>query len=417
MEKRGILTVFILTLTTLLMSGLAYADLPTQGTHENVWGTHLVDWLNISFNTSNGMLDNITDELIVSGDIANNTILLQDLADNSVNSTKIVDGAIGNLDLGAITVINSTHIADGAIGNLDLGAITVINSTHIADGAIGNLDLGAITVINSTHLATAAVGADELALGVVNTSHIADGAIGNLDLGAITVINSTHIADGAIGNLDLGAITVINSTHIADGAIGNLDLGAITVINSTHIADGAIGNLDLGAITVINSTHLATAAVGADELAFGAVNATHLGSLTGAINTTHITDESINGSDILNNSIVLNKMASDSVNATALVGVSKILYGTCDVDVPNVTAQKQVNASCTATSGGVNVSPGDTIILMPQNSFDNLTISGALVAITGQINFTVSGLADGVATIVDPGVTKFGYVAFVNGTG
>src|SRR3989339_1390290 len=313
MEKRGILTVFILTLTTLLMSGLAYADLPTQGTHENVWGTHLVDWLNISFNTSNGMLDNITDELIVSGDIANNTILLQDLADNSVNSTKIVDGAIGNLDL--------------------------------------------------------------------------------------------------------GAITVINSTHIADGAIGNLDLGAITVINSTHIADGAIGNLDLGAITVINSTHLATAAVGADELAFGAVNATHLGSLTGAINTTHITDESINGSDILNNSIVLNKMASDSVNATALVGVSKILYGTCDVDVPNVTAQKQVNASCTATSGGVNVSPGDTIILMPQNSFDNLTISGALVAITGQINFTVSGLADGVATIVDPGVTKFGYVAFVNGTG
>src|SRR3989338_4412384 len=224
MEKRGILTVFILTLTTLLMSGLAYADLPTQGTHENVLGTHLVDWLNISFNTSNGMLDNITDELIVSGDIANNTILLQDLADNSVNSTKIVDGAIGNLDLGAITVINSTH------------------------------------------LATAAVGADELALGVVNTS---------------------------------------------------------------HIADGAIGNLDLGAITVINSTHLATAAVGADELAFGAVNATHLGSLTGAINTTHITDESINGSDILNNSIVLNKMASDSVNATALVGVSKILYGTC----------------------------------------------------------------------------------------
>src|SRR3989338_379921 len=266
MEKRGILTVFILTLTTLLISGLAYADLPTQGTHENVWGTHLVDWLNISFNTSNGMLDNITDELIVSGDIANNTILLQDLADNSVNSTKIVDGAIGNLDLGAITVINSTH------------------------------------------LATAAVGADELALGVVNTS---------------------------------------------------------------HIADGAIGNLDLGAITVINSTHLATAAVGADELAFGAVNATHLGSLTGAINTTHITDESINGSDILNNSIVLNKMASDYVNATALVGVSKILYGTCDVDVPNVTAQKQVNASCTATSGGVNVSPGDTIILMPQNSFDN----------------------------------------------
>src|SRR3989338_5933762 len=232
MEKRCILTVFILTLTTLLMSGLAYADLPTQGTHENVWGTHLVDWLNISFNTSNGMLDNITYELIVSGDIANNTILLQDLADNSVNSTKIVDGAIGNLDLGAITVINSTH------------------------------------------LATAAVGADELALGVVNTS------------------------------------------HIADGAIGNLDLGAITVINSTHLADGAIGNLDLGAITVINSTHLATAAVGADELAFGAVNATHLGSLTGAINTTHITDESINGSDILNNSIVLNKMASDSVNAT-----------------------------------------------------------------------------------------------------
>src|SRR3989339_592662 len=415
MEKRGILTVFILTLTTLLMSGLAYADLPTQGTHENVWGTHLVDWLNISFNTSNGMLDNITDELIVSGDIANNTILLQDLADNSVNSTKIVDGAIGNLDLGAITVINSTHIADGAIGNLDLGAITVINSTHIADGAVG---------------------ADELALGVVNTSHIADGAIGNLDLGAITVINSTHIADGAIGNLDLGAITVINSTHlataavgadelalgvvntshIADGAIGNLDLGAITVINSTHIADGAIGNLDLGAITVINSTHLATAAVGADELAFGAVNATHLGSLTGAINTTHITDESINGSDILNNSIVLNKMASDSVNATALVGVSKILYGTCDVDVPNVTAQKQVNASCGASSTA-NVSVGDFVVFTPMDALDNLTISGVRVFVAGQINFTVTGVADGVATIVDPGATKFTYVAFVNGTG
>jgi len=332
MEKRGILTVFILTLTTLLMSGLAYADLPTQGTHENVWGTHLVDWLNISFNTSNGMLDNITDELIVSGDIANNTILLQDLADNSVNSTKIVDGAIGNLDLGAITVINSTH------------------------------------------LATAAVGADELALGVVNTS------------------------------------------HIADGAIGNLDLGAITVINSTHIADGAIGNLDLGAITVINSTHLATAAVGADELAFGAVNATHLGSLTGAINTTHITDESINGSDILNNSIVLNKMASDSVNATALVGVSKILYGTCDVDVPNVTAQKQVNASCGASSTA-NVSVGDFVVFTPMDALDNLTISGVRVFVAGQINFTVTGVADGVATIVDPGATKFTYVAFVNGTG
>ena len=86
---------------------------------------------------------------------------LAPLADGSVTSAKILDGAVATVDL-ANNAVTSAKIADGTIVNADLAANSV-SSANIIDGSIVGADI-APNSIGSTELA------DTIALGTTNVS-------------------------------------------------------------------------------------------------------------------------------------------------------------------------------------------------------------------------------------------------------
>lgn len=122
--------------------------------------------------SSSGTVYTIDNSVITSAKILDGTVALADLAANSVDSTKISTGGIGNTDLQALVVtgskianstIDSSKIAAGGIGNTDLGALSVtgskianstIDSTKIAMGGVGNTDL-ASSIVSWSKLAQA----------------------------------------------------------------------------------------------------------------------------------------------------------------------------------------------------------------------------------------------------------------------
>ena len=53
--------------------------------------------------------------------IADSQVTLAKLASDSVNSSKIVDGAIVNADINASAAIDATKIHDGTISNTEFG--------------------------------------------------------------------------------------------------------------------------------------------------------------------------------------------------------------------------------------------------------------------------------------------------------
>lgn len=82
----------------------------------------------------------IADNSITSGDIANATIALADMAANSVDTSKIVDSTIVSAD-----------IADSTIGTADIG-IGGVATSEILDGTIGPADIEARLIPRRTRL-------------------------------------------------------------------------------------------------------------------------------------------------------------------------------------------------------------------------------------------------------------------------
>src|SRR3989344_2189390 len=87
-----------------------------------------------------------------------------------------------------------------------------------------------------------------------------------------------------------------------------------TVLNGyLEVAHDSGGNVKASHIT---SSMIVDATIAAADLA------------SGSVNTTHIVDATIVAADL----------AADSVNASEVVGVSRLLFGACNVDLPSLNA-------------------------------------------------------------------------------
>ena len=75
-----------------------------------------------------------------------------------MNSAKIVDGTVANLDLGADSV-TADKIVDGTVANLDLGADSV-TADKIVDGTVAGPDLGVDSVTRYNILDGTVTGVD-----------------------------------------------------------------------------------------------------------------------------------------------------------------------------------------------------------------------------------------------------------------
>jgi len=241
------------------------------------------DWANLTpanlFTNKSISYNFIADKTLTNQQIANNTIINDNIKDSEINTNKIANSAITSAKLATNSVIND-KILDNTIANSKLA-----NKT-IQGNKIANL------TISTDHLANGCVTSDKLATNAVKANIIEDRSITGIKI-ALGNINDEHFADKAV-----------HTAKIADGAVTNIKIeyGAITEeklarnsVTKDKIAFGAVSGDKLGWQSV-STDKIANNAVSTDKIVNGAITGDKLGdyqistaklhpSLTQAINS------------------------------------------------------------------------------------------------------------------------------------
>ena len=176
-------------------------------------------------------------------------------------------------------------------------------------------------------------------------------------------INSIHIVDGAITAADIGDLG-ITGADIANETIGltkldaslNTLINAIGVIvpdsiNSSHIVDGSILGTDISNNTITNS-NIADLTISQNK--FSQVFLDRINTIESSIgyippnsvNSSHIVNGSILTADICDNAITIDKLAPNSVNSSHIINGS--ILGT-DISNTTISASNIINKTITAT--------------------------------------------------------------------
>ncbi|MBI2148502.1 hypothetical protein HYU23_02385, partial [Candidatus Woesearchaeota archaeon] len=109
MKKRVLIRFSMIAIMAMFMVGFAFADIPSQGSHDGTWGSHLNDWLNISHNLTSGLVYNYTDASIILDDLAQASVNLTHLAMRSVNVSHLTQASV-NLTHLALNAVNTSHV-------------------------------------------------------------------------------------------------------------------------------------------------------------------------------------------------------------------------------------------------------------------------------------------------------------------
>lgn len=277
---------------TIQSQDIASATITKDKLHPSavVW---LSDLLSNNVTTLNAtlqqVLQNVPVELldVTSLQIVDGTITLNDLessvvdaiqltevADNSITSLKIADGALSTVDI-ASSAINSGLIADGSVGTADIvaGAIdssllaaNAVTSTIIVDGIIATTDIAA-GAITSTLIQDGTISTADLLAGSIDGGLLANNAVSQAHIvnGAVTGLK---ILDGTIAAADI-AQGVITGDLITDGSIALADISA-GAIGTTQLLDSAVTSLKINDGTIA-AVDIAVGAIGTVQLSNGAV--------------------------------------------------------------------------------------------------------------------------------------------------
>jgi hypothetical protein len=178
------------------------------------------------------------------------------VANNSINSTSILNGSVSLVDM-ANNSINSSKIIDGSINTVDI-ANNSITSGKILNGDVQNSDLANGSVSDSK---ISQVNANKI-IGTLPSSTIPN----NLSVNSISSsISTTQLQVYQPGTIEVQASTGITATQLINsvlkirGAGGPVDMASgITQIATTGMVEGQMlilkGRSDLGSNTVIFNT-------------------------------------------------------------------------------------------------------------------------------------------------------------------
>ena len=120
--------------------------------------------------------------------------------------------------------------------------------------------------------------------------------------------------------------------------------------------------------------------------------------------------------DKANNAVTAPKIATDSVSADKIVGVSKLIFATCTLDFPSIPSHEFRFERCPVT--GVNQAAGDTVVVTNNGILtppDTVTVYNRLVTYTGsplgvnEITITLGNEAD---FAIDPDPQTFSVIIF-----
>jgi len=152
-------------------------------------------------------------------------------------------------------------------------------------------------------------------------------------------------------------------------------------------------------------------AVGSGALADAGILAADINQ--SAVNGTHIVDLTIGAIDL----------ADDSVNATALSAVNRLIFGICNVAVPSLQAGNTNNTATGAFPAGNCTIPGalvgDAVIVMPTSGMlHNATLINANISTGG--NLTLEFRYDSAVPVTTAGNfgnnATFNFIVYANAT-
>jgi hypothetical protein len=326
----------------------------------------------------------------------NLSVALSDLAANSVNTWKIVNGSVRLIDLDTDSV-DSDKIVDASVANVDLaGSITASKLVGTDIDTVG-------TVTNGTWNATA-----------LDDAYVSDTLTASKFVGVGSTSDAVDLAtaevDGALGGANLAADSV-DSSKIVDGAVATADIAANAVTGAKIAAD------------TIDGTELADTITLDANLALNDGNVTGNGTLgTAGSRWSTIYADTLNYATALtdantaNTTVTLgNNSTSDTVSITA--------------DTAITDAQWSVSAAGSAafagiTQGGGNVIDDNDTGTVTSAMISNDTVTSADIATGGVTtteiaNGTIAGtdLNAAIAITTSGAATFTSDVALGNGAG
>ena len=158
-------------------------------------------------------------EGVTQGSVADNSINTVKLVDSAITNAKLADGSVSTAKLQDDVITNAkmannsvgaNELIDGSVATAKLadGSVTTVK---LADGAVTAAKVAAGAISNSK-LANSSVVADNIAANAVTTAKILNGAVTNEKIAEGT-LSSTRFADGSV-----------LTAKIADGAVTDAKL-------------------------------------------------------------------------------------------------------------------------------------------------------------------------------------------------
>ena len=212
----------------------------------------------------------VADNSINTVKLVDSSITNAKLADNSVSTAKIQDDAVTNAKM-ADSSVGANELIDGAVGTAKLadGSVTTVK---LADGAVTAAKVAAGAISNSK-LANSSVVADNIAANAVTTAKILNGAVTNEKIAEGT-LSSTRFADGSV-----------LTAKIADGAnIGYTPQKLHSTVTVTLAAAGWSSNQQTGVsatgVTATNTVFVAPDPTDYEDYTDAAIRCTGQGAGT-----------------------------------------------------------------------------------------------------------------------------------------